>query len=651
MWRCPDPRPAGSRVIRIEVPSAHRGRRLDACRVSSTIRDQPPPTSPIANTVKIRNFSIIAHIDHGKSTLADRLLQETRAVDDRTRKDQMLDSMDLERERGITIKAAAVTVPWEQGGESFQLNFIDTPGHVDFTYEVSRALTACEGALLVVDAAQGVQAQTVANAYLAVENNLELIPVVNKIDLPGAQPEEVAMEIEQVLGLPTDDCIFVSAKTGEGVTELLDAICTRFPDPPEPTTDKLRALIFDSHYDDYRGVVISTRVFDGTLEVGQKIRMMGTGRTWTVTDLGKNTPFPVQVKQLKSNEAGWMVASIKTLGDVRVGDTITLENDLAEEPLPGYEEPKQMVFCDFYPATSGDGSKKGDFETLREALEKLHLNDASFTYEVQHSEALGFGFRCGFLGLLHMDIVQERIEREGGVDVVQTAPTVSYMIDLKDGSSVEIHNPADLPDPNHIEAIREPIVKLEIICPKENIGDLMKLCDGRRGLFKGQQFLSETRQILDFELPLAEIIYDFYDKLKSITRGYGTMDYEITGYVAENLAKVDILINGAPVEALSLICHRSGAELRSRAILSKLRKQIDRHQFEIPLQAAIGGKIIARETIKALRKNVTAKCYGGDITRKRKLLEKQKEGKKRMKNVGSVNIPQEAFMAVLEQDE
>jgi GTP-binding protein LepA len=607
-------------------------------------------TSQNVLTVKIRNFSIIAHIDHGKSTLADRLLQETRAVDERSRKDQILDSMDLERERGITIKAAAVTVPWEQGGEPFQLNFIDTPGHVDFTYEVSRALTACEGALLVVDAAQGVQAQTVANAYLAIENNLELIPVVNKIDLPGAQPEEVAMEIEQVLGLPTDDCIFVSAKTGEGVVELLDAICTRFPDPPEPTTDKLRALIFDSHYDDYRGVVISTRVFDGTLEVGQKIRMMGTGRTWTVTGLGKNTPFPVHVNSLKSNEAGWMVASIKTLGDVRVGDTITLENDLAEEPLPGYEEPKQMVFCDFYPATSGDGSKKGDFETLREALEKLHLNDASFTYEVQHSEALGFGFRCGFLGLLHMDIVQERIEREGGVDVVQTAPTVSYMIDLKDGSSIEIHNPADLPDPNHIEAIREPIVKLEIICPKENIGDLMKLCDGRRGLFKGQQFLSETRQILDFELPLAEIIYDFYDKLKSITRGYGTMDYEITGYRADNLAKISILVNNQPVEALSLICHRTNSEARSRAILVKLRKQIDRHQFEIALQAAIGGKIIARESLKALRKNVTAKCYGGDVTRKRKLLEKQKAGKQRMKTVGSVNIPQKAFMAVLEQE-
>jgi GTP-binding protein LepA len=589
--------------------------------------------------VKIRNFSIIAHIDHGKSTLADRLMQETRAVDARKHKEQLLDSMELERERGITIKAAAVTVPWKHDGDDYQLNFIDTPGHVDFTYEVSRALTACEGAILVVDA-----------AYLAVENDLELIPVINKIDLPAADPDRVAMEIEQVFGLPAEDCILVSAKTGQGIKELLDAICERFPDPPKPKTEKLRALIFDSHYDDYRGVVVSTRIFDGRLEIGPKILMMGTGRHWTVTDLGKNTPFPVRVKTLESNEAGWMVASIKTLGDVRVGDTVTLQNDPAPEALPGYEEPNQMVFCDFYPSSSGDGGKKNDFETLREAMEKLHLNDASFTYEAQHSEALGFGFRCGFLGLLHMDIVQERLEREGNVEIVQTAPTVSYMIDLRDGSSVEIQNPADLPDPSQIEFIREPIVKLEMICPNENIGDLMKLCDGRRGLFKGQQFLSETRQILNFELPLAEIIYDFYDKLKSITRGYGTMDYEITGYQRDNLVKVSIMVNGEPVEALSLICHRVNAENRSRLILKKLRKQIGRHQFEIALQAAIGGKIIARESVKALRKNVTAKCYGGDISRKRKLLEKQKAGKQRMKTIGSVNIPQEAFMAVLEQE-
>ena len=601
--------------------------------------------------MKVRNFSIIAHIDHGKSTLADRLLHATKAVDHRTGKEQMLDSMDLERERGITIKSSAVTVQHLFKGEPYQLNFIDTPGHVDFTYEVSRALTACEGAVLVVDSTQGVQAQTVANAYLAVENDLELIPVVNKIDLPAADPDGVAMEVEQVLGLAAEDSIYVSAKSGKGIPELLDAICEKLPDPPPATTDRLRALIFDSNYDDYRGVVVFVRVFDGSISVGDKIRMMGTGRTFSVTELGRYTPFPEKLKTIKQGEVGYIVASIKSLGDVRVGDTVTLEYEPAEVALPGYEEPKQMVFCDFYPATGGEGGKRSDFESLREAVEKLHINDASFTFEVQHSEALGFGFRCGFLGLLHMDIVQERLEREGGVDIVQTAPTVSYLVDLNDDSTVEIHNPADLPDMSRVRAIREPMVKIEIICPEENIGDLMKLAEGRRGIFKGQRYISDTRQILDYELPLAEIIYDFYDKLKSITRGYGTMDYEIIGYVAENLAKVDILINGAPVEALSLICHRSSAELRSRAILAKLRKQIDRHQFEIPLQAAIGGKIIARETIKALRKNVTAKCYGGDITRKRKLLEKQKEGKKRMKNVGSVNIPQEAFMAVLEQEE
>ena len=601
--------------------------------------------------VKVRNFSIIAHIDHGKSTLADRLLHATKAVDARTGKAQMLDSMDLERERGITIKSSAVTVMHEYQGEQYELNFIDTPGHVDFTYEVSRALTACEGAVLVVDSTQGVQAQTVANAYLAVDNDLELIPVVNKIDLPAADPDGVAMEIEQVLGLPAEDCIYVSAKSGKGIPELLDAICEKLPDPPPATCDKLRALIFDSNYDDYRGVVVFVRVFDGSIKVGDKIRMMGTGRTFSVTELGRYTPFPQKLKSIGQGEVGYVVAAIKSLGDVRVGDTVTLEHDPAPEALPGYEEPKQMVFCDFYPASGGEGGKRSDFESLREAVERLHINDASFTYEVQHSEALGFGFRCGFLGLLHMDIVQERLEREGGVDIVQTAPTVSYLVDLNDGATVEIHNPADLPDMSRVKAIREPIVKIEIICPEENIGDLMKLAEGRRGIFKGQRFISETRQILDYELPLAEIIYDFYDKLKSITRGYGTMDYEIIGYNEDALAKVEILINAAPVEALSVICHRSSAEHRSRIILQKLRKQIDRHQFEIPLQAAIGGKIIARETIKALRKNVTAKCYGGDVTRKRKLLEKQKEGKKRMKNVGSVNIPQEAFMAVLEQDE
>jgi GTP-binding protein LepA len=602
--------------------------------------------------VKIRNFSIIAHIDHGKSTLADRLLQATKAVSEREAREQLLDSMDLERERGITIKASAVTVNHELRGERYQLNFIDTPGHVDFNYEVSRALSACEGALLVVDSTQGVQAQTVANAYLAITNNVELVPVINKIDLPAADPDRVAMEIEQVLGIPAEDCLLVSAKTGQGIPELLEAICTRMPDPRPPQTDRLRALIFDSIYDDYRGVIVYFRVFDGSIKTGDRIRMMGTGRTYVATELGRYTPRPVKLPSVGHAEVGYMVAAIRTLGDVRVGDTITLEAAPAEIALPGYQEPRQMVFCDFYPSTgAAEGGRRADFESLREAVEKLHLNDASFTYQTQHSEALGFGFRCGFLGLLHMDIVQERLEREGGVEVVQTAPTVSYLVDLLDGETIEIHNPSELPDPGQIRAIREPIVRLEIICPTESIGDLMKLCDARRGIFRSQKFVSEGRQMLEYELPLAEIIYDFYDRLKSTTKGYGTMDYEIVDYRAGDLAKVSILVNGQPVEALSLIAHRGNAEPRSRAILAKLKQQIDRHQFEIPLQAAIGAKVIARETIKAVRKNVTAKCYGGDVSRKRKLLEKQKEGKKRMKTIGSVNIPQEAFLAVLEQSE
>jgi GTP-binding protein LepA len=600
--------------------------------------------------VPIRNFSIIAHIDHGKSTLADRLLQATRAVTERESRDQMLDSMDLERERGITIKASAVTVYHEHDGQRFELNFIDTPGHVDFSYEVSRALTACEGALLVVDATQGVEAQTVANAYLAIEQNLELIPVVNKVDLPSADPERVAMEIEQVLGLPAEDCIYCSAKTGKGIAELLDVICERLPKPRPSEIEQTRALIFDSHYDDYRGVIVYFRVFDGRLAKGDRIRMMGTGRTYGITELGRYTPTATPADTLGAAEVGYMVAAIKQIDDVRVGDTITLDGNPAPVPLPGYEEPKQMVFCDFYPASSGEGAKKSDFETLRDAIERLRLNDASFTFDIQHSDALGFGFRCGFLGLLHMEIVQERLEREGGAEIIQTAPTVNYRVDLTDDTTLDIHNPADLPDPTLIHAICEPVVRLEIICPDESIGDLMRLCETRRGVFRGQTFVSEGRQMLEYELPLAEIIYDFYDKLKSITRGYGTMDYEIVDYRADRLVKVVILVNGQPVEALSLICHREKAEQRSRLILQKLRKQIDRHQFEIPLQAAIGGKIIARETIKAVRKNVTAKCYGGDVTRKRKLLEKQKAGKRRMKAVGNVHIPQEAFLAVLEQE-
>jgi len=605
----------------------------------------------------IRNFSIVAHIDHGKSTLADRLLQATRAVSDREAREQMLDSMDLERERGITIKASSVTVAHEHLGADgpvpFMLNFIDTPGHVDFSYEVSRALKACEGALLVIDASQGVEAQTVVNAYLAIEQDLEIIPVLNKIDLPGARPDEIAEEVEQVLGLPAEDCIPVSAKTGQGVPELLAAICERLPPPRAPVTAKTRALIFDAVYDDYRGVIVYTRVFDGTLSVGDKIRMMQLERTFTVTELGKHTPKMVKADRLGPGETGYLVAAIKTLGDVRVGDTITRESEPAGEALSGYEPPKQMVFCEFYPATS---DKKGnDFEQLREAIEKLRLNDSSFTYHPVHSDALGFGFRCGFLGLLHMDIIQERLEREGDVEVVQTAPTVSYRVDVRgeggEPEELEVHNPADLPDAGRMLAIKEPICRLEILLMTEHIGDVMKLCLDRRAAFKNQTPVSETRQMITFEIPLSELIYDFYDKLKGMTSGYATMDYEIEGYRQDNLVKVDILINGEPVPALSLITHRDKAEQRGRALLVRLRRQIPRHQFEIPLQAAIGGKIIARETIKGYRKDVTAKCYGGDVTRKRKLLEKQKKGKERMKNIGAVQIPQEAFMAVLETEE
>ncbi len=599
--------------------------------------------------MEIRNFSIIAHIDHGKSTLSDRLLQSTNAVSEREAREQFLDSMDLERERGITIKASAVTVYHTLDGVRYMLNFIDTPGHVDFTYEVSRALTACEGAVLVVDSTQGVEAQTIANAYLAINQNLEIIPVVNKIDLPSAQPEEVAMEIEQALGFPAEDALYVSAKTGQGIQELLNRICVRLPPPRPPQTDKLRALIFDSHYDDYRGVIIYVRVFDGHLNHGDKVRMMGTGRTYIITELGKYIPKPEKVRTFGPGETGYLIASIKTLKDVRVGDTITIDNNPAEEPLPGYQEPRQMVFCDFYPATSSE--KGSDFEELREAVEKLSLNDASFTFHPVHSEALGFGFRCGVLGLLHMDIIQERLDREGGVEVVQTAPTVSYLLKTRDGQLHEITNPADLPDGSMWEELREPICKVELIIPTENVGDIMPLCLNRRGVYKQQQLISETRTMIDFEIPLAEIIYDFYDKLKSMTRGYGTMDYEITRYQADRLVKVDILVNGDIVEALSFIAHKDNADKRGRLLLVRLKDQIDRHQFEIPLQAVIGGKVIARETIKSMRKNVTAKCYGGDVSRKRKLLDKQKKGKKKMKSIGSVEIPQEAFMAVLDQGE
>ncbi|MEM6856094.1 MAG: translation elongation factor 4, partial [Planctomycetota bacterium] len=569
----------------------------------------------------IRNFCIIAHIDHGKSTLADRMLQGTGVMHERNAREQTLDNMELERERGITIKASAVSVEHQFRGETYELNFIDTPGHVDFHYEVSRALAACEGAVLVVDATQGVEAQTVANLYKAVDADLELIPVINKIDLPSAQPEERAEQVEDVLGLDAADCIMTSAKTGQGVNELLDAICERFPaptadgkcDPEKP----LQALIFDAIYDDYRGVVVYFRMINGRMKKGDRILMMGAKRTFQVTELGKFRPqMTPTAEPFEAGDVGYMVAAIKTLEDVNIGDTITLDTARCDEPLPGYEEPAPMVYCDFYP------SGETQFDDLRDAIARLHVNDASYTYEPTNSEALGSGFRCGFLGMLHMDIIQERLEREGNVSIVQTAPTVTYEIKIigkgGDNEVIQITNPAELPDMSKVKDIREPIVAAEIITPTSSIGDIMKLCDQRRGVYKSQKFLADDRQILEYDLPLAEIIYDFFDKLKSITSGYGTMDYHVTGFKSDNLVKMDVLVNGNPVEALSLIVHRSKAEFRGRHLLKKLKEQIDRHLFEIPLQAAIGGKIIARETIKSVGKNVTAKCYGGDVSRKRK---------------------------------
>jgi len=551
--------------------------------------------------------------------------------------------MDLERERGITIKASAVTMLYEHtDGQTYMLNMIDTPGHVDFHYEVSRSLAACEGALLVVDAAQGVEAQTVANALLAIKGGLSLVPVVNKIDLPAARPEDTAMEIEHLIAAPAEDCIFTSAKTGQGVDQMLTAIVEQLPPPSGRPDAPAAALVFDSTYDDYRGVVIYVRVFDGALAVGDKVRMMGTGQTYTISQIGKFTPAPTPAQSLSAGEVGYIMASIRSIATVHVGDTITLAARAASEPLADYRAPQQMVFSDFYP---GAGT---EFPALRDALDKLKLNDASLTYQAISSDALGFGFRCGFLGMLHIEIVQERLEREHDVTVVQTAPTVPYQVLRTDGRIVEVDSAGDMPEPNHIEEIREPIVAVNLIVPADAIGGVMKLAEDRRAVYKATEYLSADRVILTYEFPLAETIYDFYDKLKSTTRGYGTMDYEFIDYRANDLVKLDILVNGQPVEALSVIVHRSKAESRGRGLIRRLRKEISRHMFEIPLQAAIGTRVIARETISALRKNVTAKCYGGDITRKRKLLEKQKAGKRRMKMVGNVEIPQKAFMAVLE---
>ena len=592
----------------------------------------------------IRNFCIIAHIDHGKSTLADRLLEVTGAITARERRDQILDDMDLERERGITIKASAVTIDWTHKGRDYMLNLIDTPGHVDFHYEVSRALTACEGAVLVVDASQGVEAQTVANAYLAMEHDLTIIPVVNKIDLPSARPEDVAMEIEHALGLGSDDCIFVSAKTGEGVDELLEAILTRIPAPGGDVGAAPKALIFDAEYNDYRGVIVYVRMFEGALRVGRKIRMLGTRSEHIVQDLGKFRPAMVRLDTLAAGEVGYCVANIKTLKDVNIGDTIAAVDQADARPLAGYRAPQQMVFCDIYPTATTD------YERLRDALERLRLNDASFDFLPKANEVLGFGFGCGFLGLLHMDIIQERLERECGVGLVQTAPSTSYEVVLQDGQTRRVDTPGDMPPMGQWREVREPVVRGSMIIPVEAIGPVIKLAEQRRGTFVRQEHISPTRVVLVFDFPLAETIYDFYDKLKSATRGYGTVDYELLGFRAADLVCVDILVNGKPASALNFICHRSVAEGRGRNILRRLKKEIPRHLFAIPLQAAIGARVIARETISALRKNVTAKCYGGDVSRKRKLLEKQKEGKKRMKKIGNVELPQKAFLSVLEND-
>ncbi len=592
--------------------------------------------------MQIRNFSIIAHIDHGKSTLSDRLLMRFGAITEREAKSQMLDDMDLERERGITIKASAVTVFHEHKGEKFMLNFIDTPGHVDFHYEVQKALQACEGAILVVDSTQGVQAQTVANAYAAVEVGLDIIPVINKIDLPGANPVRVAEEIEQVLGFPAEDAILVSAKTGQGIDELISKLCDQLPPPTGNPNAPLRALIFDSIYDDYRGVIVYVRVVDGKLEKGQKIRLMGTEKEYFITDVGKLVPRPSRVPGIGTGEVGFIVAAIKDLHDVRIGDTVTDATSPAPAALPGYKPIQQMVYCDFYPGG------ETQYDELRDAMDRLQLNDSSFTFEPESSDALGFGFRCGFLGLLHMEIIQERLEREFHIEVIQTAPTVTYEILQTDGTVVKIDSPSELPNPTVVSEIREPFIQMNLILPAENVGLLMKLCEERRGTYRKTEYIGATRVMLQYELPLAEVIYDFYDRLKSGTKGYGTMDYDVIGFRVGDLVKMDILVNGDRVDALSVIVHRDQAEKRGRNLLVRLKEEIDKHLFEIPLQAAIGGKIIARETIKSVGKNVTAKCYGGDVSRKRKLLDKQKEGKKRMKRVGSVDIPQEAFMAILE---
>ena len=595
---------------------------------------------------KIRNFCIIAHIDHGKSTLADRILEKTETVAIRDMEDQLLDNMDIERERGITIKARAVRLKYTaQDGEDYIFNLIDTPGHVDFNYEVSRSLAACEGAILVVDASQGIEAQTLANTYLAIEHDLEVVPVVNKIDLPSADPDRVCNEVENVIGIPAMDAPRISAKMGTNIEEVLERIVTDIPAPKGDTEKPLKALIFDSYYDSYKGVIIYVRVKEGRVKVGDNIRLMATGAVFNVVEAGfMDASNLVNSGSLEAGEVGYIAASIKSIGDTQVGDTVTNDENPCDEPLPGYRKVNPMVFSGIYPA---DGAKYGD---LREALEKLQLNDASLSFEPETSIALGFGFRCGFLGLLHMEIIQERLEREYNLDLITTAPSVIYKVTLTNGEVQYIDNPTNYPDPALIQVAEEPMVKASILAPSDYVGNIMELCQDRRGVFKDMKYLDDTRVELHYELPLNEIVYDFFDVLKSRTKGYASFDYEMKGYVPSKLVKLDILLNGDIVDALSFIIHTDKAYSRARKIAEKLKENIPRQMFEVPIQAAIGGKIIARETVKAMRKDVLAKCYGGDITRKKKLLEKQKEGKKRMRQLGTVEVPQEAFMSVLKLD-